>query len=193
MARDYKNSGRNNAPKGKSGGMSGLIGLLTGLVIGGGVGLVLGLGVVGARFYQELQEHQALFAPEPKSASKPTAARQDDALKFEFYQKLQEMEVKVPVGEDKPAAKPTKPAVAAKERYLLQVASFQKHADAEEMKARLALEMAIQAEIQAVEVKPGDTRYRVRVGPLEDQNELSRIRQRLQSNGIEAVLVKLSG
>ncbi len=46
--------------------------------------------------------------------------------------------------------------------------------------------------IQTVEIRGGQTWHRVRVGPFTDRSEIASVRERLQANGIEAVLLKLN-
>ena len=69
--------------------------------------------------------------------------------------------------------------------------SSQRHADADRLKAQLAL-LGLEASIQTVEIRGGQTWHRVRVGPFTDRNEIATVRERLQANGIEAVLLKLN-
>lgn len=201
MAKDYKHSGRAPAKKksGPSGGLMLTIGLFAGLIIG----VVIGLGVVATRTYVEIRQQLArdLAAsahPQARSAERGPSA--ENRPRFEFYKILPEMEVVVPDEEARKltAPKPSKPAATtatatvSKERYLLQVASFQNHADADRLKAQLAL-LGVEAGIQTVEIKGGETWHRVRVGPFSDQASLTSTRERLQSNGIKSILLKLSG
>lgn len=202
MARDYKNSGRAPAKKGKSG-PSGMLMLMIGLFAGLIIGVVAGLGVVATRTYVELrqalaQEMAANAGLGSRTGSSGKGASAESRPRFEFYKILPEMEVVVPEEEarklESPAA--STPATAATptpaERYLLQVASFQRHEDADRLKAQLAL-LGVEANIQTVEIKGGQTWHRVRVGPFSNNRELSSVRERLQANGIQAVLLKLNG
>jgi cell division protein FtsN len=197
MAKDYKHSGRAPAKKrsGPSGGLMLTIGLFAGLIIG----VVIGLGVVATRTYVEIRqqlEQDLTASAHPQARGDERGPSADNRPRFEFYKILPEMEVVVPDEEARQltAPKPSKPAVtaAAKERYLLQVASFQNHSDADRLKAQLAL-LGVEAAIQTVEIKGGETWHRVRVGPFNDQDTLASTRERLQSNGIESILLKLSG
>ena len=44
-----------------------------------------------------------------------------------------------------------------------------------------------------LEIKPGSVVHRVRVGPFASQDDVSATRQRLRANGIDSVLMKVSG
>lgn len=197
MARDYKNSGRAPAKRKPAPG--------TPAPLWFAAGLALGLGVAAAVHVYHSQFASKLVPVATAPASKPEtkAAPTDNRPRFEFYKILPEMEVVVPEEEERaltvqppqqqPAASPDtapKPA-ASKERYLLQVASFQNHGDADRLKAQLAL-LGLEASIQTVEIRGGQTWHRVRVGPFSDRNEIASVRERLQANGIKAVLLKLN-
>jgi cell division protein FtsN len=139
-------------------------------------------------------------------ATKPQAARQRDPEpttrpRFDFYTILPEMEVVVPKEESSPASPPGReptpgaepPAPAtARESYILQVGSFRKHADADRLKARLAL-MGIEADIQKVTIDNKDTYHRVRSGPYRSRPDLDRVRAQLKREGIDSVAIKLQG
>ncbi|MGA7980671.1 MAG: SPOR domain-containing protein [Chromatiaceae bacterium] len=86
-----------------------------------------------------------------------------------------------------------KPAPAATDdggSYLLQVASFRAEADAERVKAQLAL-LGIHAQIQRVTINNKDTYHRVRAGPFRDKQALNKVRSLLSSNGFQSVPIKL--
>jgi cell division protein FtsN len=206
MARDYKNSSRARAaakprPKPKSRPKQGTpapIWFLAGLALG--LGAALAVQAYHVQLAPRLLSPVAAVAEPAPDAKTPTS---DNRPRFEFYRILPEMEVVVPEEEERAlTAKPKPPAAAtpptpskpapSKERYLLQVASFQQHAEADRLKAQLAL-IGLQATIQTVEIHGGQTWHRVRVGPFSDRDEIASVRQRLQANGIEAVLLKLSG
>lgn len=206
MARDYKNSGRGRASAKKRSGSSPALMLMVGLLSGLVIGVVVGLSVVATRTYVELRQElgrQMAVRAEGGPSVADEGTGKADRPRFEFYRILPEMEVVVPEDEARslaapspppaqPAAPAQPPAPTAPGRYLLQVASFQNHGDADRLKAQLAL-LGVQANIQTVEIRGGQTWHRVRVGPFSDNNELGSVRKRLQANGIESVLLKLSG
>ena len=85
---------------------------------------------------------------------------------------------------------PAKPAPAGGTSYLLQVASLKNPADAERLKAKLAL-LGVQAQIQRVTINGRDTYHRVRAGPYRGKEAVNRARTQLARNGMESITIKL--
>lgn len=83
------------------------------------------------------------------------------------------------------APRPTGPGGSG---YLLQVGAFPNAADAETLKAKLALQGFI-ASVQSVNVG-GQTYHRVRLGPFHSATELESTKQRLAGSGIHAIALK---
>ncbi|HXD38153.1 MAG TPA: SPOR domain-containing protein [Rhodanobacter sp.] len=94
------------------------------------------------------------------------------------------------VSEDVVAApRSTPPATAAAgSGYLLQVGAFPNAADAETLKAKLAMQGFI-ANVQTVSVN-GQTYHRVRLGPFPSATDLESTKQRLAGAGINAIALK---
>ena len=76
------------------------------------------------------------------------------------------------------------------EKYLLQVGSFKKNDDAENMKARLAL-LGIMASIQTIDLAEKGVFYRVRVGPFTKKEDVDETTASLKENGISAQFIKV--
>jgi len=186
MARDYK---PRVVAKKKSGG---------GTLLGIFIGLILGLGIaVGIAWYMNKTPIPFLNKAKPpeKAATEPGKApvkpdekttQQVEKPRFEFYKILPGAEEPVTEQQLKQAAKSGAPA----ENYLLQVGSYQNPADADNLKARLAL-IGFEASVEPTDLPEKGTWYRVRVGPYTKIDEINRIRQTLAQNGIEATLVKI--
>jgi cell division protein FtsN len=85
-----------------------------------------------------------------------------------------------------PAAAPAQPA---DEVLMLQVAAFKAKADAENLKAQLALK-GLQAGIESANIK-GESYHRVRLGPYRSIDQLQSVRTRLKSGGFDSVVVRL--
>ena len=85
-----------------------------------------------------------------------------------------------------PAAAVPKPAAGS--GYLLQVGAFPNPADAETMKAKLAMQ-GFMANVQSVSVN-GQTFHRVRLGPFPTASALEATKQRLSSAGISSIALK---
>jgi len=125
----------------------------------------------------------------PKSDSAKTENDKNTKPKFDFYTILPEMEVIVPDKRNKAgqSAPIDKPGI-----YILQVASFRSFAEADNLKARLAL-LGVESKIETVTVNNSDTWHRLRVGPTQDLRELNKIRTRLLNNNINPILLRVHG
>lgn len=85
-----------------------------------------------------------------------------------------------------PAAAVPQPATGS--GYLLQVGAFPNSADAETLKAKLAMQGFV-ANVQSVSIG-GQTYNRVRLGPFHSATELESTKQRLVHAGINAIALK---
>jgi cell division protein FtsN len=186
MAKDYKPRA---VAKKKNGG---------GTLLGIFIGLILGLGIaLGVTWYMNKTPIPFLNKSKPperaasdtgKSVAKPDekTTQQVDKPRFDFYKILPGAEEPMTEQQIKQAAKPGAPA----DHYLLQAGAFQNPADADNLKARLAL-LGVEAGVEPVNLAEKGTWYRVRVGPYTKVDEINRLRQTLAQNGIEATLVKI--
>ena len=91
-----------------------------------------------------------------------------------------------------PAAEPASAEKVAKngETYILQAGAFQKPADAENLKAKMAM-LGVEATVQQAEVGDKGTMYRVRVGPLNSPEEMNTVRTQMSQGGVQATVIKL--
>ena len=87
-----------------------------------------------------------------------------------------------------PAATPVVPAAATDSLYL-QLGSFQKPADAENLKAKLTI-TGFDALVQEVDIPNKGTMHRVRVGPFASATEMEAARGQLAQAGIAATVIK---
>ena len=133
--------------------------------------------------------------------------------KFDFYKILPEMEVPVQdwekeeqeqqpeksnktdgqdanseatVAKDKPAS------AAEKGAYVLQIGSYKGFEEADQAKARLAMQ-GIAANIQRVVINGQDVWFRVHIGPLSDPNQLRAMRLKLQEHKTDFIVLKIGG
>lgn len=126
-------------------------------------------------------------APPPPPAKTPVQSAEKPKPSFDFYYILPELEVAVP--EQEIAAKSQKPNAAdEKVEYILQAGSFREHGQADQLKAKLALQ-GLDANIQSVQINQ-DTWYRVRIGPITNIATLNSTLKRLKENNISAIVVK---
>lgn len=81
------------------------------------------------------------------------------------------------------------PLSAAAGTYYLQVGSFRNDADADNLKARLAL-LGVVASVQSADLSEKGIWYRVRVGPFTQKDRVDQMHNTLRENGIEAQFIK---
>ena len=190
MAKDYKNTPRpkSKAPKAAPG----WVWMLAGLSIGLFVSLLVYL-----KDHSQGEDVRSTPAPvvdKGRPATKPATtkpvesqAAEDKKPRFDFYNLLPEMEVFIP-----PQTLEAERAREATESitYYLQVGSFRNFADADRLRAQLALSN-IESQIQRVTINDSQTWHRVRVGPFQSAREMGKMRNRLRAQSIEAVILKV--
>ena len=167
-------------------------GTLIGVFIGLAIGLLIAVGIA---FY--ISKIPVPFMQPGAGGTTPARADRDLAAKtppaspekprFDFYRILPGQEVPVSDKELKQqAAKPNAP----QEDYLIQAGAFQSPADADSLKARLAL-LGLEATVVPAHLPDKGTLYRVRLGPYTKLEDINRVRQTLSRNGVDASLVKV--
>jgi cell division protein FtsN len=160
-------------------------------------GLAVGLAVAAAIYVNDRSPRgplpAALPAPvqAPQSKSPPPASPEPPKEeRFQFYDMLPAFEVIIPE-QDLEARPDIAPApVTAPGPYVLQAGSFSSNADADRMKAQLAL-LGIVSRIQKVSIDER-TFHRVRVGPVNDLDELNDMRERLRDAKIDVMVIRIA-
>ncbi len=128
-----------------------------------------------------------LFATRAPPAEAP-AKREPAAVKpkFDFYTVLPEIETVLP----ERAAKPERDGEAT--RYILQAGSFASFTDADQLKARLALQ-GLEAHIQKVTIEGKGEYHRVRLGPYQNLDDLDATSRQLAKLGIKTLRLRVKG
>lgn len=190
MPRDYKSRASVQPKKRRPvpGWVWFIVGMLTGLFFSGLAWLKL------LPADAKYSTSSVVSKPVPK-VEKERAAREElhPKPRFDFFTILPEMEVVVPEPEVVPTSpaiqKSTEVMVAEADRYMLQMGSFRQYADADRLKASLAL-VGIQAEIQRVKIDNGEIFHRVRAGPY-SPDRVKLLSARLKENRINSLMIKL--
>jgi cell division protein FtsN len=169
--------------------------LFSGIMIGVIVGLAVAAGValwVDRSNPFKTRDTTSVTPPTSKSAKPapvaPNAAPpapDSEKPRFDFYKILPGNET--PMTEQDLHQRPTP---AAGEQYFLQAGAFPNSADADNLKARLAL-LGFEAAIQTAELPGKGLWHRVRLGPYTSLDELNKVRAALVQNEIKAQLVKV--
>ena len=190
MPRDYKS--RAHSQQKKRGPIPGWVWFIAGMLVGLFFSGLAWLKLLPA--YSERAVPAVSAKPAPKTNKERTAPEaQNPKPRFDFYTILPEMEVVVPEPEVVPRSRAKKEEAeerpAETDRYMLQMGSFRKYADADRMKASLAL-VGIQAEIQKVRIDNGEIFHRVRAGPY-SPDKVKLLSARLKENSINSLMIKL--
>lgn len=198
MSKDYKPAARKNS---SSKGSPFFTGLLVGLLLG--VGLSVGLTMYIQGSDSPFNENKVSRPNKSKLSEKPqkekaktesalpveenpdTAAQKKIDNQFDFYTILPETESTVTEKEIK-----SNTLTVKKDNYFLQVGAFQNEADADNMKAKLALQ-GFEAVVQTASIPEKGVWHRVRVGPLSDIDQINKIRSDLTSGGFNTDLIKV--
>lgn len=122
--------------------------------------------------------------PPVASTPAPRAPAASQTQEFEFYRVLPDKADGAQKRNAAPVAKPsTPPAVADVTPYIVQAGSFQNVADAEKLKAKLAL-AGMEASVQSVDLPGKGVWHRVRLGPYRGLNAANETIASLKSNGV---------
>jgi cell division protein FtsN len=128
-------------------------------------------------------------APEPAKPA-PAPASQTAETQFDFYDMLPKFEVVVPEQDGRvPAAGAPPGPVQKPGAYVLQAGSFRNHADADRMRALIAMQ-GLESKIQQVTIDK-DTWHRVRVGPITNLSRLEETRGKLRQARIDALVIRV--
>ena len=206
MARDYKHrvQNRDNNNRRRNSQESSGVGLfkwmlITALIIG----FVVFLVYLKSPGFQKL----APVAQAPQVTAKTAVAKSENANKkltvekikeqkpqppqFDFYTILPKKEMVVPEHEVKTRTREEQVGKSKKASYVIQAGSYREAADADQLKAKLAL-MGIESKINKAKVE-SVTWYRVKIGPYTQMGNVNNIMSRLQKNGMKPVITEVDG
>ena len=170
-----------------------LLGIFIGLVLGLAIATAAAIYVTNAPvpFVNKTQQQRATTPQADQKLADAAKAGAAEKPKFDFYKILPGQEEPVTDRELKSAAaKQAERPGAPRDLYFVQAGAFQNPADADNLKARLAL-MGLQASVEPANLPDKGTWYRVRLGPYTQLDEINRVRQTLAQNSIDASLVKI--
>jgi cell division protein FtsN len=159
-------------------------------------GLGLGLAIAAVVY---LKDHK-LDAPQSnagrpakrklRNTETPDLADTEEPPKvYDFYDQLPKFEVVVP--EKEKDVHPDIRYVPETRRgtYVLQAGSYKEYADADRVRAKLALQ-GMEAKVQKVSVDR-DSWYRIRIGPIAKLDDLNRMRQVLRKADVDVLVIRV--
>jgi cell division protein FtsN len=125
------------------------------------------------------------------AGGKPKADAADDPppAHYDFYDKL--LTDGVVVHEKGQAVRPVQPTAKIDQpgTYVLQAGSYRQAEDAERARAKLA-KLGITATVQRVSVDD-DVRHRIRIGPIDNLEQLNRVRDQLHRADIDPIVTRV--
>jgi cell division protein FtsN len=162
------------------------------------VGLVLGVFLSGLLWLKLSPQGPATRPGEHAAPANAPRGKQESEVpppRYDFYTLLPAQEVVVPqeeISEPEPETPPaSRPEGASStDAYVLQMGAFRKYADADRLKAGLAL-LGVQAEIQRVSIDGKESFHRVRSGPY-TRRQAYDLHARLKANGVPGLVIKVS-
>jgi cell division protein FtsN len=185
MPRDYKHTRRRT---GGGSGISGLAGFIAGLALG--LAAAVAVYLYDRRPEARLAQQSAPMVPdEAPRASERTPPPEREETQFEFYEMLPKFEVVIPEQDGAAAAGSGGGSVAKPGAYILQAGSFRNHADADRVRALIAMQ-GVESKIQRVTIDK-DTWHRVRVGPITNLERLEETRSKLRQARIDALVIRV--
>jgi cell division protein FtsN len=184
-ARDYRTK------RGKSSGFSGWTGVLCGLALGLGVAAVIYIkdhrpdAPISKAAKVDKRRSRGNEPPDADAAESGT----EDSKSYAFYDMLPKFEVVIP--EKERVVRPDLKSTPETRRgtYVLQAGSYKNFADADRVRAQLALQ-GIESKVQKVTM--GDESWhRVRIGPISKLDELNRLQQILRKADVDVLVIRV--
>lgn len=205
MSRDYKPKPSAERTKKSSKGSPFFSGLLIGFLLGVAASLAVVIFVKGEEspfttpakskmpLADQILENMNKSSNEKNAKGEIVTIEQDadkeDKTRFDFYTILPGSESKVSPQDI--TIKDEQPQPTHSYNYYLQVGAFQTEEEADNMKAKLALQ-GFEALVQTASIPDKGVWHRVRVGPLNDLDQINKTKEELTNNGFKADLIKIS-
>jgi cell division protein FtsN len=186
MARDYKNAKRTGGKK--SGSMNFFVGLGVGLAVAAGVH------IYDKQAFEKQQRTAKVEVEARNKNDKPAPASQnaEPQEQLDFYEMLPKFEVVIP---DKGSVKgdvrkaPAANSIDKPGAYILQAGSYRTYAEADRVKALLALQ-GVQSRIERAPIET-ETWHRVRIGPIRNLQQLDETRRKIREAQIDAIVIRV--
>ena len=189
MARDYKTK-----RKRPGSGFPGWIGALCGLAAGLAIAAAIYVKdhrpePAGVKAVAKIDKRKPRGGDSMDADSADSGASDDSAKSYAFYDMLPKFEVVVPE-KDKDVRPDTRAVPETRSgTYVLQAGSYKNFADADRVRAKLALQ-GVESKVQKVSVD-NDTWHRIRIGPISNLNELNRLRTILRKADVDVLVIRV--
>ena len=162
-------------------------------------GLAVGLGIAGIVYIKDHRpdglltrtgkaEKRRSHGELPDTEATESGA-EEPGKSYAFYDMLPKFEMVVPE-KDKDVRPDTKSVPETRRgTYVLQAGSYKNFADADRVRAKLALQ-GVESKVQKVSVD-NDTWHRIRIGPISKLDELNRLRQILRKADVDVLVIRV--
>jgi cell division protein FtsN len=163
-------------------------------------GLAVGLAVAGIVYIKDHRpdaplsrtgkaEKRRSHGGELPDTEAAESGAEEPGKSYAFYDMLPKFEMVVPE-KDKDVRPDTKSVPETRRgTYVLQAGSYKNFADADRVRAKLALQ-GVESKVQKVSVD-NDTWHRIRIGPISKLDELNRLRQILRKADVDVLVIRV--
>ena len=164
-------------------------------------GLTLGLAVAGFVYFKDNRsDTPAVTATKagkrkPRNTESPdpdareSGSAEEPAKVYDFYDQLPKFEVVVPEKEKDVKRDVRDVPETRRGTYVLQAGSYKNFADADRIRAQLALQ-GVESKVQKVSVD-NDTWHRIRIGPISKLDELNKLRATLRKADVDVLVIRV--
>ncbi|MGD0503097.1 MAG: SPOR domain-containing protein [Steroidobacteraceae bacterium] len=189
MARDYKPKRKRPGSK-----FSGWIGVVCGLAAGLAIAAAIYVkdhrpDAAGTKVTAKTDKKHPRGGELGEADNAESGPPDDSAKSYAFYSMLPKFEVVVP--EKDKDVRPDARAVPETRSgtYVLQAGSYKNFADADRVRAKLALQ-GVESKVQKVSVD-NDTWHRIRIGPISNLDELNHLRSVLRKADVDVLVIRV--
>lgn len=181
-----KGASRNKGPAARKG-APGWLWLALGLLLGGFVAFLWHLWDLRKDAAHRPATTASAAPAAPGATPATTEKPADGEQRFEFYTLLPNQEV-MPGSKPAPAQPAARPEEAGPS-ILLQAGSFRSEAEADKRRAAILL-LGMPVKVVKVPARPGESWYRVVVGPFKGKDAANSARASLKGSGVETLVIK---
>jgi cell division protein FtsN len=169
--------------------------------LGVACGLAVGLGVAALVYFKDHHADTPTVAAaksgkrklrnteSPDADARESGAAEEPAKVYDFYDQLPKFEVVVPEKEKDVKRDVRDVPETRRGTYVLQAGSYKNFADADRIRAQLALQ-GVESKVQKVSVD-NDTWHRIRIGPISKLDDLNKLRAILRKADVDVLVIRV--
>ncbi len=170
-------------------------------IAGVACGLAVGLAIAGLVYFKDHRpdtpaatagkagKRKLRNTESPDPDVNESGAAEEPAKTYDFYDQLPKFEVLVPEREKDVKRDVRDVPETRRGTYVLQAGSYKNFADADRIRAQLALQ-GVESKVQKVTVD-NDTWHRIRIGPISKLEELNKLRATLRKADVDVLVIRV--